>query len=356
MADDQIIRQILELARWAPSGDNTQPWRFEIIDNLHAVIHGHDTRQWCVYDLQGHASQLALGGLLETIAIAASTHGLTATSQRRTASLEENPIFDVYFAPSTSNADPLATYITTRSVQRRPMRTRALDAEEKAALEASVGKDYRIVWLEGWQNKWRTAKLLFANAHLRLTLPEAYAVHKSVIDWAAKFSEDRLPGHSVGLDPVTLKFSKWVMQNWRRVDFFNTYLAGTWAPRIQLDLIPALACAAHFLITASKEAHTIDDYLAAGRAMQRFWLTAEKLGLRLQPEMTPLIFSGYARHQITFSTTMGAMQRADQLAHQLTCLAGAEVSAQAVFMGRIGHANRPKYRSLRLPMGKLLLP
>ena len=28
------IYRIIELARWAPSGDNTQPWRFEIIDEV----------------------------------------------------------------------------------------------------------------------------------------------------------------------------------------------------------------------------------------------------------------------------------------------------------------------------------
>ena len=53
--------KILDLARWAPSGDNTQPWRFEISGDLQVVVHGFDTRDHCVYDLRGHASQLALG-------------------------------------------------------------------------------------------------------------------------------------------------------------------------------------------------------------------------------------------------------------------------------------------------------
>ncbi|MEO8996576.1 MAG: nitroreductase family protein, partial [Nitrosospira sp.] len=48
------ISDILELARWAPSGDNTQPWRFEIIDERHLVIHAFDTRDHCIYDLDGH--------------------------------------------------------------------------------------------------------------------------------------------------------------------------------------------------------------------------------------------------------------------------------------------------------------
>ena len=66
-----LIEKIIENARWAPSGDNMQTWRFESIDEKHFVVHGSDTRDHCVYDLQGHASQLAIGTLLENIAIAA---------------------------------------------------------------------------------------------------------------------------------------------------------------------------------------------------------------------------------------------------------------------------------------------
>jgi len=70
----RVSEQILDLARWAPSGDNTQPWRFEIKNELEVVIHGFDTRDHCVYDLDGHPSQMALGGLLETMRIAATGH------------------------------------------------------------------------------------------------------------------------------------------------------------------------------------------------------------------------------------------------------------------------------------------
>src|SRR5437667_416717 len=60
----RIVEQILELARWAPSGDNTQPWRFEVLSDDHFVVHGFDTRDWCIYDIDGRPSQLALGALL----------------------------------------------------------------------------------------------------------------------------------------------------------------------------------------------------------------------------------------------------------------------------------------------------
>jgi len=59
------LKTVLDHGRWAPSGDNMQPWRFKLLDNSHFDIHGFDTRKHCVYDLNGHASQLALGMLLE---------------------------------------------------------------------------------------------------------------------------------------------------------------------------------------------------------------------------------------------------------------------------------------------------
>ena len=58
---DAVLEDILDQARWAPSGDNTQPWRFEVRGARHVVVHGFDTRSHCVYDLDGHPSQLSLG-------------------------------------------------------------------------------------------------------------------------------------------------------------------------------------------------------------------------------------------------------------------------------------------------------
>lgn len=352
-SSDSAVLQILDLARWAPSGDNTQPWRFEIISGTHVVVHGFDTRDHCVYDLNGRPSQIALGALLETLSIAASGHGLRAECDRRADTPETNPIFDVHFQPSPdTQPDSLLPFIPSRSVQRRAMRTRPLTSQEKLELGASVA-GYELLWLEGFLNKFRAARLMFNNAKLRLTMPEAYQVHRAIIQWNSRYSEDRVPDQAVGLDPLTLRLMQWVMQSWKRVNFFNRFLAGTLAPRLQLDLIPGLACAAHFLLVASQEPKNIDDFVSAGRALQRFWLTATKLGLQMQPEMTPLIFATYAREQIHFSQTTGTQETASALAKQLEGLVGEPTSRKAVFMGRIGAGSAAKARSLRLALSRL---
>lgn len=351
----ETLRQILDLARWAPSGDNTQPWRFEIVADEHLVVHGFDTREHCLYDIDGHPSQISIGALLETLCVAASGHGLSLSIERRPGD-ETRLTFDVRFnADPGTVPSPLLPFITTRTVQRRALSARALTAEQRSALVASVGSDYTVVWRDGWRMRLAVARVLFASAEIRLTTPEAYAVHKSVIEWNARYSTDKIPDQAVGLDPLTTRVTRWVMQDWRRVEFFNRYLGGTLAPRLQLDVLPALACAAHFLIVARSVPAGIDDYVAAGRAVQRFWLTATQLGLQLQPEMTPLIFSLYARAERKFSVREESFVQAREVAADLARLMGDASLASGVFMGRVGCGPRPVSRSTRLDLESLLV-
>lgn len=350
----RAVEQILDLARWAPSGDNTQPWRFEIVDDRHLIVYAFDTREHCVYDLDGHPSQIALGALLETIVIAASAHGLRAEFRRCPDSLDTHPEYSIeLISDSQLSPDPLLAYIEQRSVQRRRMRTIPLTESQKQGLQRAIGNIYTIRWFEGRVQRGRLAKLMFDNAKLRLTLPEAYPVHRDIIEWKTRFSEDKVPDQALGLDAITLKLMRWVMTSWQRVDFFNTYLAGHLVPRIEMDLLPGLFCAAHFAILAHKVPETTDDYVAAGRAVQRFWLTATSFGLQLQPEMTPLIFGRYVREHRGFSRLPGIMDTAAALRGRLSRLFPDGLVDQAVFFGRIGNGAAAASRSLRLPVGRL---
>lgn len=356
MSTPRVIEQVLELARWAPSGDNTQPWRFEVVDESNLIVHGFDTRDHCVYDLDGRPSQISLGALLETISIAASAHGLSQCVQRRTHMPDTTPTFDVQFTPDvTVRPDPLISSITRRSVQRRPMSARALTAGAKAALEASLGTGFRIIWLEGFRSRLRAATLMFMNAKLRLTMPEAYLVHRDVIAWRVRYSEDRVPDQALGVDAITARLMRWVMADWGRVEFFNKYLFGTLAPRLQMDLLPGLLCGAHYVISANRPPHGIDDYVAAGRAVQRFWLTLTDLGLVMQPELTPLIFGRYVRDGVMFSKAPGMQDAARKLLRELEAMLGEEQCRRAVFMGRIGAGTAATSRSTRRKLDDLLV-
>ena len=351
----QPISDILEFARWAPSGDNTQPWRFEIIDERHLIVHAFDTRDHCIYDLDGHPSQIALGALLETLAIAASAHGLQAEFKRCSELSDTRVEYLVSMVADDQLApDPLLSHVKLRSVQRRAMATTPLNESQKEALQSAVGKRYIVKWFAGPAQRWKFAKLMFDNAKLRLTLPEAYSVHRNIIEWKSQFSDDKVPDQALGLDAMTLKLMRWVMGNWQRVDFFNTYLAGHLVPRIEMDLLPGIFCAAHFAIVAEKAPETIDDYVAVGRAVQRFWLTAARQALQLQPELTPLIFGRYVREGRAFSRLPGATEFAAKLSSRLSELLRDEPVERVAFLGHIGSGAIAQSRSLRLPVQQLI--
>jgi nitroreductase len=354
-----LIHQILDLARWAPSGDNTQPWRFVIKADNHVVIQGFDTRDRVVYDLEGRASQTALGALIETIDLAAQAKGLQCKVRRRMDTVDEKPAFDIYFHPVTvqQSADDmqLARVIRVRCTQRRALSRRRLNHQQRNRLMAAVGKEYDVVWLEGQPALRKVAQLLFLNAHVRLTMPEAYTVHRDIIQWHAQYSPDRIPEQALGLDPLTTRLMQWTLASWRRVAFMNRYLGGTLLPRLQLDVWPALNCAAHFVVLSPHPLRSIDDYVAGGRIMQRLWLTATALGLQYQPEMTPLIFASYVQHGIEFTKQPRCIDNARIVSKRLANLIGQESSERAGCMGRVGFGPAPVARSTRLPLKDLLI-
>lgn len=353
MNDVDVIRQILDKARWAPSGDNTQPWRFEIIDSRHVAVHGYDTRDHCVYDLDGHPSQVSHGALIETMAIAASAHGLRADAIRRNDSPDTHPVYDVRFVADPAVVrSPLVDAIETRSVHRRKLSTRPLTTQEKQALEAAVGKDYTVTWFESFGARVQAARLMFDNARVRLTMPEAYRTHYDIIEWNATHSDERVPDQALGVNNATLRMMKWAMVSWDRLSKMNA-VTGTWGPRLEMDMVPGIACAAHFVIKAKREPSGIDDYVAAGRAVQRFWLTLTQLGLRMQPEMTPLIFARYLRTNTPFTRADKVRGAAERLLPQLRALIGDDVP-HAVFIGRLGAGNPYDARSRRKALSALM--
>ena len=350
----ETLLQILDIARWAPSGDNTQPWRFEIVSDSHIAIHGFDTREHVLYDFDGHASHMAHGALLETLRLAATRFGLIAEWNLRPECPDRAPIYDINLHPADIAEDPLAGYIESRCVQRRAMKTTPLTEEQKQALISAVGNDFSIQFFESFGDRLAVARLLWKNAKIRLTCPEAYPVHRDIIEWNARYSIDRIPDQAVGVDPLTAKLMRWVMQSWERVHFFNRFLGGTILPRIQLDLIPAVSCAAHLLLRPKRFTSSLNDHVQAGIALQRLWLTAHQLGLHLQPEMTPVIFRWYAQDNRSFSHQEDINNCATELSKAFEKMVSAVSTDHFSFFCRVGKAPKPDARSIRKASEKLM--
>jgi hypothetical protein len=227
------------------------------------------------------------------------------------------------------------------------MQTTPLTAAQHQALIESVGDGYSVQLFETFGERLKVAKLLWASARIRLTCKEAYPVHRDIIEWRTRFSKDRIPEQAVGVDPATARLMQWVMQSWGRVAFFNRYLLGTVAPRIQLDFLPAIYCAAHLLVKPRRRPTQLTNWIELGMAVQRIWLTATQLGLHLQPQMTPVIFRWYARAGRRFSAQPELFQQSVNFAVDFERATNAKPAEDFGFFARVGTCQVPKSRSIR---------
>jgi hypothetical protein len=265
----------------------------------------------------------------------------------------DEPVFDVELVDDErALQDPLASVIRARTVQRRAMPTTPLTRRQRDALEQAAGP-FAVRFLGSRRDRWRAARLNFANALLRLGTPEAFATHAAAIEWGADRSEERMPDKALGVDPLTARVMRWALASRPRAARLDR-LGGSIGPAVQMDLIPGVACAAHFVLLAPRPPRSLDDFLEAGRAVQRFWLTATRLGLQLQPQYTPLVFHEYIRDGVPFTADERSRERARAVAAQMAVLIGADELERAVFYGRVGGGPAATARSTRLPLERLM--
>lgn len=352
------IEQILDCARWAPSGDNTQPWRFEIRGPDSVIV--HLTQPSDLYDYRdGEPTLLAGGALLESIRIAASRWGRSCAWHYSGRKGDTHHIAVSLKKSTATDCDPLISYLSLRSVDRRPFRLRRLTAEQKAMLVAALGPRLTVEWHETLGHRWRMARLGARATAIRLTAPEAHPIHQRVIDWQQRYSTTGIPAAASGINRISLVAMRWGMKHWSRMKLLNR-LGGVVSTTIEMDYLPILASAAFFTIRADRMPADAPDrsvaLLDAGQAIQRFWLTATRLRLALQPSVAAICFASYGEKSSTFTTTASIQRKAVELSiaagHQFP-----GIGPSVIFAGRIGtkSARRATARAVRLPLRDLLL-
>ncbi len=358
------IEQILDLARWAPSGDNTQPWRFEISGEDRLTVFLRDQAADDVYDYDGGRPTLLSGGmLLETMKIAASRHGRMLWWRHAGSDGHVHRIeVELAKAPGVS-PDPLLPFVHLRSVDRRPYRTTPLTPAQKHHLAAALGNEFQVIWHEGDAERRQAARINGLATDIRLRIPEAFRIHQRIIDWERAHSPTGIPAGAIGLDAPTLGIMRWAMKDWRRSHLMNRLPGGTFMARRQMDYRPGMACAAHFSIfwrdgggAGQSGGSKTEALLRAGQGLQRFWLTATELGLALQPAMAALIFGFYGRHGAEFTADPGIRGQARELAEALAASVPGDPET-LVCRGRLGvpASRRTGPRSVRRPLEELLV-
>jgi molybdopterin/thiamine biosynthesis adenylyltransferase/nitroreductase len=350
------VDEILHAARWAPSGDNQQPWRFERSGTETVLVHLNRKAAENIYEYRDGEPLLVSGGaLLASLEIAASEWRRRMTWNYQGEDAAHHRIAVAFRPDDSVTADRLSGFLPLRSVDRNRYRRRPLAAREKADLERVLDGKLLLDWHESRAARWRIARLSAAATDIRLRAREAFEPLRRAVDWDRRYSPTGIPAAALGLPSPTLRLMRWSMASWARMQLMNR-LGGTVSAALQVDYLPALSSSGFFVMRSAEVLHIGDAVAAlrAGAAIQRFWLEATRLGLVMQPAIATLIFADYGARGVTFTEDATLQAKAVRLAEAFRADLGVEPQ-QVVFMGRIGEPRRRAgmARSVRLPLAAL---
>jgi hypothetical protein len=345
-------QKILEAAICAPSGDNCQPWRFDITDNR-IDLYNLPEKDTSLFNFRQRASLIAHGALLENIRIAAASEGFTARVSTVPDPAHPDHIATITLEPGEQRPAPLYPYIPLRTTNRKRYQPRPLTDDERMSLLA-IGKtcekcSVRIVGEP--QAKQTLARVAGLNDRLVFENPYLHEFLYGKIRWSDQ--DAALTGD--GLDIKTLEVAGVdalgfrLFRNFKLLRFLNNFGVSRIVGKNAEKLAASASAMGIIAVPGSKSA----DYLMAGVLMQHLWLEATRLDLSMQL-MTGITFlMQRVREQETDGLTteqVSAIANADTAVRTTTGLADETVA----IMFRIGHCSPPSARSLRLALDKIV--
>jgi hypothetical protein len=343
------IDLIVDAARWAPSGGNIQPWRFEA-----------DAREIRMYlvpertttmDVRHRGSYVAIGAALFNARVEAASLKNLGESQLFPEGTPSHHVATLLMGESTDHEIArLEPRVRTRVANRQIGNGSPIDDETMRLLHRGVqreGAQLRLVTERGRIEE--MGALLGESDRIRFLLP---TLHREMV------GELRFPGKDSldeGLDVRTLELSPPEMaalELLRRPDVMGhlaEWRAGESLGARTRAIVGSSSAVAVVTVPRAEPAW----YVRGGAAVERLWLTAELHGLAVQP-VSPVFL--YAVDDRDF-VRLGGERHVDALvglSQRFNAFWDLDDSEQVALVLRLSHAPPPSVRSARLPLSDLL--
>lgn len=345
------LREILEEAVRAPSGDNCQPWRFEVTGDTVRIIDlpGRDTS---LFNHRQRASLVAHGALLENLAIVASTRGYTIDVTLFPDVSEPELVATVLFRPGAIQANPLHDAVKVRCTNRRRYDGSPLtDVERRAIASACEGYDGRLILTGNDDEKAFLAGIAALNDRLVF---ENENLHSFLFDHI-RWSDDEARQTRDGLDIKTLDLAPPdalafpLLKRWPLVRFLNSFGISRIVAGNARKLALSSSALGLILIPGAGAA----DYVNAGRILERIWLEAARIGLSVQLTTGITFLMQKVLEGDTSGLTAPHIELISEARRKIAARFGVTSETIAI-MFRIGKSLPPSARSLRIPVAELI--
>jgi len=348
MIERKNIEKILAAGVKAPSGDNSQPWRFEIHGDAIDVYNLPDCDN-PILNYEQRGSYIAHGALIENMVITATTFGYSANAVLFPDSHKKTLIARISFTSKTNQQDPLAAYIDERHTNRRAYEDAPLTAGEISALSAlpALLESENVASLRFVFTPKEKIDLARAASSIEEVVLENRALHELLFKDVTWTKRQEQTIHR-GLYLAAMEFVPpqkaifWLASHWPIMKILNIVGLSRFIAKEDAKLYATGAGFVAVLLEKTRPA----DFILAGRLMQRLWLTATSLGIFAQP-VTALLFA-HMRANSDAPAVFSEKHRAAIETNYATVARILSVDGKTpAMLLRIGHAEPPSAYSTR---------
>lgn len=350
---------LVEKANTAPSGGNSQPWKW--IFDKNGVLHLlHDkAKSESLLDYLGTGSLIAFGAALQNFRLEAASMGLSLTIHQHIQNFEEELIASIVFDSKSSKPISISNGNLVSGVDMRCTNRKNADRviiekqllDEFQSIASSDGVQLEII--DDLEHLSALAPIVGGMDRLRLLHDQGYKDFINELRW----SEEEALETKDGIDIATLEMGKseraaiGLVRDPGTIEFFRKNDLGYGLTKISDQTI--LSSSAVLMFTADE--YTPNAFLKAGAAIQRVWIKANLSGYSFQPISASL----FVFHRVLRENKTGFTENEKTMIHQfkndLNQIFNKDLSKQEVFMVRINKASEPSMRAFRRDVSASLI-
>ena len=346
------IKKIIEAGIAAPSGENSQPWRFEV-NNFDLTLINNEESDLSLYNYEQSGSYIAHGAALENIQIAADHFGYKA---------------NITLFPNPSNRKIVATinlvknnekipsslfpYIRKRVTNRKAYKNLPLTPEDLIELNQCVeSSSINLSFTDSQEDKLILGKVGSTNEEIMLGNEFIHNFFFNHINWNKKEDNDKKVGFFIDTlelaPPARVGFK--LMRNWNVMKYFL---------KINFHKIvgkqnAAINSQAGSFGALSMVNRNPKDFVELGMRIERIWLTATKLRLSFQPLTGILFFMLRVNSGDTEKFSNSEIQLIQSSYSEVKKVFKINDDKIIPFMFRIGQSDAPSARSARFAVEEI---
>ncbi|WAS93802.1 Rv1355c family protein [Nannocystis punicea] len=354
----ELARELVEVAARAPSGGNTQPWRWLLRGGRLFLFHER-ARSESLADFRALGGVAALGAAAESLRLAAHARGLEL-SQLAFPSADEPDLAAVFERLPAAGPgavshwhDELAAALGVRHTNRKTSARVPFDPAHQDALRTAAGSvaGAQLLFVSGEAELAEIAELVGIGDQQRIIDDRLNREMFREVRWTPEEAEVTRDG--IYIDSLELSAADRAgLSMCRRRDALVLLRTLGGGRGLRKSAAKAIASASAVgLLTMPRV--SADDFFRGGQALQRMWLVAHGLGLAIYPMTTLAYMFLRARHGGE-GLSEAAVAALAEARPRFTRLFPVQPEQAEVLLFRVSQAEAPTLQSLRRTVEQIL--